>query len=433
MRGGLGVRVVIVSDFGSVNGGAAKVAIESARGLAEAGVDVVFAYAVGPVSDKLNHPLIRLAKLEGVEIWQVKSKLAAARQGVWNKDAYAFLKELLGAQPKGETVVHLHQWSKAFSPAAIAAAAESSLPLLYTLHEYFAFCPNGAYFDYPAGKACARAPMSAGCVMTCCDRASYAHKLVRVARQAQVSRAFAAAPQLTFIHVSAFARDFSEPFLPKSAHHVVVENMMEAARRPAVDPGANAHALYLGRFTQEKGVEALARAAARVGMPIRFLGDGPYEAQIRAANPKAEIVSWVAPEKVFNEIAAARCVVAPSLWFETGPLVVAEAKALGVPIIVSRQTGAAQFVEDGVDGFLTPTGDEEALAKALARLNDAETTRAMGERAYAGYWSDPLTLDRHVARTVSAYRQALGLPGELRDRAPEQRREAEKSSFARCA
>lgn len=57
------MRVVIVSDFGSVNGGAAKVAIESARGLAEAGVEIVFACAIGPVSDRLDHPLIRVGSI----------------------------------------------------------------------------------------------------------------------------------------------------------------------------------------------------------------------------------------------------------------------------------------------------------------------------------------------------------------------------------
>ena len=75
------MRVVIVSDFGSVNGCAAKVAIESARGLAEAGVEVVYACAIGPVSDRLDHPGIEVARFEGEEIWQVGNRIAAARQG----------------------------------------------------------------------------------------------------------------------------------------------------------------------------------------------------------------------------------------------------------------------------------------------------------------------------------------------------------------
>ena len=123
------MRCVIVSDFGAVNGGAAKVAIESARGLAEAGVDVVFACAIGPVSPRLDHPRIDVQRFEGEEVWKVGGRIAAARQGIWNAAAHAFLAALLARQPPG-TIVHLHQWTKAFSPAAIAAAVRSTLPVL---------------------------------------------------------------------------------------------------------------------------------------------------------------------------------------------------------------------------------------------------------------------------------------------------------------
>ena len=404
------MRVVIVSDFGSVNGGAAKVAIESARGLAEAGVEVVFACAIAPVSDKLAHPNISVAMFPGREIWQVESKLEALRLGVWNAAAGRSPADLLAKPPRGETVVHIHQWSKAFSPAGIAAAGASGLPVLYTLHEYFSFCPNGAYFDFPKGEACARAPMSLSCVGARCDRASFAHKGVRVVRQAAVSRALAALRDPTFVHVSALGRDVAQPFLPARARHVVIENMMEAERQALAPVAANRHALFLGRFTQEKGVETLARAARAAGMPVRFIGEGPYAAQIMAADPQAEIVDWIAPEAVFDEIARARCVVAPSLWRETGPLVVPEAMALGVPVVASRLTGMAGRIRDGIDGLLVEPGDEPGLAAALTRLKDDETASAMGARAYAAYWADPLTLDRHVERSVAVCRAALGLP-----------------------
>jgi glycosyltransferase involved in cell wall biosynthesis len=397
------MRVVIVSDFGSVNGGAAKVAIESARGLAEAGVEVVFACAIAPVSDKLSHPNISVEMFPGREIWQVESRLEALRLGVWNAAAGRFLADLLAKQPSGETVVHIHQWSKAFSPAGIAAAGASGLPVAYTLHEYFSFCPNGAYFDFPKGHACGRDPMSLACSM--------AHKGVRVVRQAAVTRALAALRDPVFVHVSALGRDVAQPFLPARARHVVIENMMEAERQALAPVAANRHALFLGRFTQEKGVETLARAARAAGMPVRFIGEGPYAARIRAADPQGEIVDWLAPEAVFDEIARARCVVAPSLWRETGPLVVPEAMALGVPVVASRLTGMAGRIRDGFDGLLVEPGDEQGLAAALTRLKDDSAAGAMGAAAYASYWTDPLTLDRHVGRTLDVYRRALGLAG----------------------
>ncbi len=228
------LRVLIVSDFASVNGGAAKVAIESARGLAEAGVEVVFACAVAPVADRLSHSNIQVERFAADEVWKVGSRLAAARQGIWNEQAFAWLSALIARQPP-DTIVHLHQWTKAFSPAAIGAAAESGRPVVVTMHDYFSFCPAGGYFDFQKARPCDKSPMGAACMATNCDRASYAHKLVRVARQWRSDRALAGCRDLTFLHVSDFARRFAEPFLPRHARQVTVENMMEAERRPPAD------------------------------------------------------------------------------------------------------------------------------------------------------------------------------------------------------
>lgn len=401
------MRVVIISDFASVNGGAAKVAIESARGLAEAGVEIVFACAIGPVSERLDHPRIQVEMFSGEEIWKVGSKFAAARQGIWNAPAHAFLSALLSRQPVG-TLVHLHQWTKAFSPAAIAAAGESGLPVAITMHDYFSFCPVGGYFDFRAGTPCTREPMSVSCIASHCDRASYVHKLVRVARQWRSDEAMRGLKAPLFIHVSDFARRFAEPFLPKTARHVVVENMMEAQKRPPADVAANRHALFLGRFTQEKGVLQLAEATRAAGMPLRLVGDGEVEikAEISRLNPQASFAGWVSSSAVTEELRAARCLVAPSLWYETGPLTVMEAMAQGVPAVLARSMGAAERVADGLTGFVVPASDLAALTSSLVALSDDAVARRLGRAAHETYWSHPLTLERHVGRLLDAFRGA---------------------------
>ncbi|HEV7336084.1 MAG TPA: glycosyltransferase family 4 protein [Bosea sp. (in: a-proteobacteria)] len=403
------MRVVIVSDFGAVNGGAAKVAIESARGLAEAGVDVVFACAIGPVSDRLDHPRIEVARYQGEEVWQVGSKIAAARQGIWNAAAHDFLTALLAEQPRGDTLVHLHQWTKAFSPAAIAAAGASGLPVAITMHDYFSFCPTGAYFDFKTGAPCQQTPMSVGCVTANCDRASYVHKLVRVARQWRSDEAMRGLKAPLFIHVSEFARRFAEPFLPKSARHVVVENMMEAPRREPVDVASNRYAVFVGRLTQEKGVLVLAQAARDAGLALRFVGDGDDElkAAVLRVNPDAQITGWLASDAVLAELRGARCLVAPSLWYETGPLTVGEAMAQGVPPIVPRTIGAASRVRDGIDGLVVPAVEPQALAEALSALRDGAFAARLGRAAHQAYWMEPPTLRRHVEALLGSYGGAL--------------------------
>jgi glycosyltransferase involved in cell wall biosynthesis len=251
--------------------------------------------------------------------------------------------------------------------------------------------------------------MSVACVTSNCDRASYVHKLVRVARQWRSDAALRALRAPMFLHVSDFARRFAEPFLPAAARHVVVENMMEAPRRAPADVTANRHALFLGRFTQEKAGDLLAQAARDARMPVRFVGEGPLAETIAQINPEAEVRGWVPAEQVFDEIAQARCLVLPSLWYEPGPLVIAEARSLGVPVILARTTGPASWIVDGEDGLLVEAGDVAGLTRALQRLQDDDTARTMGEAAYRRYWADPLTTQRHVERTIAAYRSLLAV------------------------
>jgi glycosyltransferase involved in cell wall biosynthesis len=53
-----------------------------------------------------------------------------------------------------------------------------------------------------------------------------------------------------------------------------------------------------------------------------------------------------------------------------------EAQAAGVPVVAGRTGGVPSVVADGVTGLLTPIGDAEAFAAAVARLLDHPDERA---------------------------------------------------------
>ena len=91
-------------------------------------------------------------------------------------------------------------------------------------------------------------------------------------------------------------------------------------------------------------------------------------------------------------------------------LVYAEAMSQGTPVVGCRGEGLADFVEDGVSGFLVPAHDDEALAALLARLlaepATAAAVGAAGRAAVAG-----LTWQANARRQLDIYRRALGSAG----------------------
>ena len=108
------------------------------------------------------------------------------------------------------------------------------------------------------------------------------------------------------------------------------------------------------------------------GYGIRDTG-GEKEPGIR--NPESRI-RWLAPvkpEQVVETIRKYDALVVPSVWLETGPLVVLEAFAAGVPVIGSRLGGIAEMVRDGEDGLLFEPNDETQLALAIKKIENIKS------------------------------------------------------------
>src|SRR5439155_8847181 len=76
----------------------------------------------------------------------------------------------------------------------------------------------------------------------------------------------------------------------------------------------------------------------------------------------------VAPDEVVGVMAEYDLVAIPSRWLETGPLVVLEAFAAGVPVLGADLGGIAELVRSGIDGLLVPSDDAVAWAAAITRF-----------------------------------------------------------------
>jgi glycosyltransferase involved in cell wall biosynthesis len=410
------MRVVIVCDFGEPNGGAAQVAVTSARALADAGVDVTYVSAIGPAGATLDHSRIDTRCLGMDSVWDRPNSLAAASRGIWNRRARAALEAILCGLPRAETVVHFHQWSKALSPSVLLAPRRFAFPAIVSLHDYFFVCPNGAFYHFGRQAVCALAPLSAACLGSRCDRVSRAHKAVRVMRQFATRRAVARAGKgLAVLNVSAFAEHIVDRFIPEVHPRFVLPSPVDARCAPPVRVAENKAFLFVGRLTEEKGVLGLARLAWDAGLPLVVVGDGPLLGELSALGGSVRCTGWLDRVGVEAELAAARALIFPSRWYETGGLVVGEALARGVPAVVSRITAPADDIIDGVSGLVVPSSDAVSLLAAMRRLQDDGEAARMGAAAYCRYWSKPRTEANYAARLIEIYRAVLSPIGERSD------------------
>ena len=410
------LHVVLLNDFARYNGGASAVALGSARRLAALGHEVTLFSAVAPVAPELaDVPNLRVVCLGQEEIVRDPRRLRALTRGAWNRPAARALGELLDGLEPARTVVHAHHWTKALSPSVFPAAFDRGFRVVVTLHDFFIVCPNGGFYVYPAGDICHRVPLSRDCLSCRCDRRNHGHKLWRAGRTWLQNRVVRL-PERTahFLAVSEFSLDVMRPFLPPDVPATVVRNPAECPDLGPAPVAENDRFVFVGRLVPEKGPRLFAEAARQAGVRAVFVGDGEMRAELARDFPEAEITGWQTPAEVTARLRQARALVFPSLWYETLGLVVVEALAHGVPVVVSDGCAARDVVTDDGRGLHFPAGSVGGLAERLRGLAgpDAGAARAtrLGQAAYEWYRADPWTAESHVAALLDVYSQVLAAP-----------------------
>jgi glycosyltransferase involved in cell wall biosynthesis len=304
-------------------------------------------------------------------------------------------------------VVHLHGYTKALTTAPVRAATDRGFKVVCTLHDFFAACPNGAFFDYVQNAPCERRALSASCVLANCDKRNRAHKLYRTLRsgiQAWPGR-FPAAVD-AYISLSNRSAEILRPYLAADARLYPLENMIPMRRREPVRVGEGNAVLAVGRLDREKGVEILLEASRRAEVVVTFVGDGPLRSLVEQ-NPLCRVTGWLSPAEVEAELEHARCLAFPSLWYETYGLVVSEAAARGVPSIVSDVCAPTERIRHGETGWIFLSGDVDRLASCLAVTRDGAVLERVGRAAYDAFWAAPPDRDRHVRGLIAIYGDVL--------------------------
>jgi glycosyltransferase involved in cell wall biosynthesis len=151
-------------------------------------------------------------------------------------------------------------------------------------------------------------------------------------------------------------------------------------------------ALVLSTIAPEHGIDIALDAARKAGIPLLVVGDVPEGAD-GALYFREEIalrldalrryVGPIAGARTERLLAAARCLLVPSLVEETSPLLAREALALGTPVVGFADGPLAGTIDHGRTGFLVSDPTEMAGAIATAPVLDPETCRRIAAERFS--------------------------------------------------
>nr|WP_294505449.1 glycosyltransferase family 4 protein [uncultured Rhodopila sp.] len=141
---------------------------------------------------------------------------------------------------------------------------------------------------------------------------------------------------------------------------------------------------FVGRMSLEKGPDLFCvLAAAAPGPEYAAFGGGPMLHALQAIH--GEQVTFHGSRDGMDGAWPGIGLVAVTSRAEGLPLAVLEAMANGVPVASFAVGALPEVIEDGVNGFLAPAGDLEALAERINRWRalDADGRSAMSRAARA--------------------------------------------------
>jgi len=176
---------------------------------------------------------------------------------------------------------------------------------------------------------------------------------------------------------------------------VVSSTVHEAdiADRPAGSAGPERRVLYAGVLHPSKGLLELFTAVRRLlddGLPVRLVVAGSAWDQDLAMQARVEelgmtgaveFLGWV-PYEDMSRLYRSSDVLAMPSHSETGPKVVSEAMANGLPVVATRVGSVPIVVSQGVTGLIVPVGNADELYKALRQvLGDEGLRQRMAQSA----------------------------------------------------
>lgn len=397
-----------------MSGGAERVALLGAKGLAERGYPVSLFTAGTELDPSLDPNFFREVALLGLEPywerWFPLPKLQKLQTLLSEPEPAGIFAEFLSRRDPKATLVHFHGFHTRLTHGVIAAALDAGFPSLLTMHDYGFVCPNTMFYDYNEGAICLRRPLSRECWNApCIHRDALTLKRLRAFRTLGQRTVLGIDRRLKDLAaVSNFAGDIVKPYLRPETRVHLVRNPVDLPKAPAASPARAKSYLWAGRMTEEKDPLTPARAAAHARAPIRMAGTGPLEEETFALNPAAERLGWLAPAAVGSLYETTRALLLTSTCYETASLVVLDAMSRGVPVVSPRLSAATEWFDDGVEGLVFDGGDAESLAAVLARLGDDALVARLGRAAYERFWSDPPTLESHLDRLETLYAEIGG-------------------------
>ena len=274
-------------------------------------------------------------------------------------------------------VVHIGHLSHLSTQIPIIAKREFGLPVVFTIHDFWMQCHRGQLINPENWQICPP-PNTSQCTRCAAyhyGKPDFGADLVEQ-RTRHINHALECID--VFLAPSHTLEDFyvkigvdrAKIFYSKYGFNIDKITKHTKNKHDTITFG------FTGRIIHTKGVHLLCEAFSKVVGNARlviwgdFNGDYGKNLKQKYEGSRIEFKGCYHNDELSQVLDSFDVLVCPSIWLENAPLVIQEAQAAELPVLVSDRGGMAELVHDGVDGFTFRLGDAEDLRDKMQYIVD---------------------------------------------------------------
>jgi glycosyltransferase involved in cell wall biosynthesis len=398
------MKVLLVHNFyqSSAPSGEDKVFKNELELLRKSGLEVI-------VYTKNNDSITGYGKLD---------RLYLALKNIWSLETYREIKTLI--KKERPDIAHFHNIWYLISPSAYYACKDMGVPVVQTLHNFRIYCANGLLFrDEKICEECITKPIKRfksikNAFKYRCYRNSIGYSLsIALTEYFHWIKKTWIDVIDAYIALTEFSKNkYIDGGLP--AYKIFLKPNF-ISNPPEPNYFHEDYACFIGRITQEKGLDIIIKAFTLLKsrqIKLMIVGDGALKKQIEQIIKKQkinniELLGIKKHKDTIQILKNAMFLILPSICYETFPLVLIESFASGKPVIASRLGAMAELIEDKKTGLLFEPGNSNDLLKQINwMLENKDLLIQMGKNARIEF-ETKYTEEKNISTLLQIYKTVI--------------------------
>lgn len=291
---------------------------------------------------------------------------------IWNLKAATEVKnKILEFLPD---VVHVHNWHFALGPLVFQVISRQGIPIVHTVHNYRLLCPsgillhNGQLFtdslkqSFPWSAVRNKAYRSSTAQTFWLGLIIWFHKKLGTWKKID-----------SYVCLTPFSVNlFQESNFGVPREQFAVKPNFTSASEVMPFIEKENHFLFVGRLSEEKGIETLLKAFSELPFSLKIAGDGPLKSIVLAAVREFANISYLGnltTNEVNDELLKTQALLFPSIWYEGMPMTLLEAFSSSTPIIASNLGAMTSMITSGYNGFHFESGNVANIKEVVSRFD----------------------------------------------------------------